>query len=116
MTNSHTECIHEEQIQGQSRKIEALETRANYKEDTIKELKIDMKELKESMDSLDKTINEYIIQSMKDDNTIKDYTVSLDNRVTILESRLDTIYKLILAMPAAVVIIGAIAAYIHFFY
>ena len=32
-------CIHEEQIQGQSRKIEALETRADYKEDAIKELK-----------------------------------------------------------------------------
>ena len=108
------ECIYEEQIQGQSRKIEALETRANYKEDVIKELKTDMKELKESMDSLDKTINEYIIQSIKDDNTLKEYINSLENRVTSLESRQDTIYKLLLATPAIIALLGLIAIYIHY--
>ena len=113
---THIECIHEDQIQGQSRKIEALETRADYKEDVIKELKKDMKELKESMGSLDKTINEYLLQSVKDDNTLKDYIVSLENRVTILESRQETIYKGILLIPAVIALLGVVAAYIHFFY
>ena len=108
------ECLHEEQIQGQSRKIESLETRADYKEDVIKELKTDMKELKESMDSLDKTINEYIIQSIKDDNTLKEYINSLENRVTSLESRQDTLYKLLLATPAIIALLGVIAIYIQY--
>lgn len=108
------ECLHEEQILGQSRKIESLETRANYKEDVIKELKTDIKELKESMDSLDKTINEYIIQSIKDDNTLKEYINSLENRVTSLESRQDTIYKLLIATPAIIALLGVIAIYINY--
>ena len=108
------ECLHEEQIQGQSRKIEALETRADYKEETIKELKNDMKELKNSMDSLDKTINEYIINSIKDDNTLKDYIVSLENRVTSLESRQDTIYKVLMAIPAFIALMGVLAVYITY--
>lgn len=112
MTNH--DCLHEEQIQGQSRKIESLETRADYKEKTITELKADMKDLKKSMESLDKTINNYILKSIKDDNNLKDYIVSLENRVTSLESRQDTIYKLVLAIPAIIAILGVIAVYIRF--
>lgn len=108
------DCLHEEQIQGQSRKIESLETRADYKEDVIKELKTDIKELKESMDSLDKTISEYIIQSIKDDNTLKEYINSLENRVTSLESRQDTLYKLLIATPAIIALLGVIAIYINY--
>lgn len=107
-------CIHEDQIQGQSRKIESLETRADYKEEMIRELKNDMKDLKDGMESLDKTINDYIIQSIKDDNALKDYIVSLENRVTTLESRQDTIYKIILAIPAIIALLGVIAIYIQF--
>ena len=73
-----------------------------------------MKELKESMNSLDKTINEYIIQSIKDDGTLKDYIVSLENRVTSLESRQDTLYKLLVATPAIVCFLGVIAIYIQY--
>ena len=66
------------------------------------------------MDELDKTINEYIIHSIKDDNHLKDYVVSLENRVTTIESRQDTLYKLLLAIPAIIAIFGIIAAYISF--
>ena len=53
------ECYHEEQIQNQSRKIAELETRADYKEKMITDLNDSMKDMKESMDSLEKTINDY---------------------------------------------------------
>ena len=99
-------CIHEDQIQGQSRKISELETRADYKEDIIKELKDDMKELKKSMDSLDKTINDYIIKSIEDDNTIKSYINSLENRVTALESAKAEQWKLYIGLGTAVTIIS----------
>jgi len=103
-------CIHEEQIRGISRKTAELEARADYKEQSIKELKTDMKELKDSVDSLDTTINKFIIQSIKDDNALKDYITSLENRVTSLESRQDTLYKLLMATPAVIAVIGVIAA------
>ena len=108
------ECIHEEQIQGQSRKIESLETKSEYKEDAIKELKEDMKELKDSMKSLDKTINDYIIKSIQDDNTLKDYVTSVENRVTSLEASQNTMYKLLVAVPSIIAIAGVLVAYVMF--
>ena len=111
VANDYT-CMHEEQIQNQSRKIEALEVRADYKDRRIDELNENMKEVQTSIDSLDKTINDYIIQSIKDDNTLKDYISSLENRVTSLESRQDTIYKILLATPAIIALLGVVAAYI----
>ena len=103
-------CIEKDQLSNQSRKIAELEARADYKEQSIKELKTDMKELKDSVDSLDTTINKFIIQSIKDDNALKDYITSLENRVTSLESRQDTLYKLLMATPAVIAVIGVIAA------
>lgn len=99
-------CIHEEQIQGQSRKIEALETRADYKEDAIKELKEDMKELNDSMKSLEKTITDYIVKSITDDNKLKDYITSLENRVTALESAKAEQWKLYMGLGVAVTVIS----------
>ena len=105
---THAECLHEEMLQGQSRKIEALETRADYKEDAIKELKDDMKELKKSMDSLDKTINDYIIKSIEDDNTLKSYINSLENRITALETADSERWKFYLGLGTAATVISLI--------
>ena len=41
--SEHVDCFHEEQIQGQSRKIAELETRADYKEKMIDKLNENMK-------------------------------------------------------------------------
>ena len=80
------ECLHEQQIQGQSRKIEALETRADYKEDIIKELKTDMKELKTDIKEIKEDINEFILKSVNDDSNIKEILNKQDNRITSLET------------------------------
>lgn len=85
MTVEYT-CIHEEQIQGQSRKIEALETRADYKEDMIKELKDDMKELKHDMKDLKEDINDFLLKSVNDDGKLKETLNKQDNRITSLET------------------------------
>ena len=84
--SEHIDCLHEEQIQGQSRKIAELETRANYKEQIIMDLKNDIKELKDSMDSLDKTITDFIFKSINDDNALRDLVNQQDNRITALET------------------------------
>lgn len=86
MGANHQECLHEEQIQGQSRKISELETRADYKEDIIKELKTDMKEIKQDMKDIKEDINNFILQSVNDDSNIKEILNKQDNRITSLET------------------------------
>ena len=80
------ECYHEEQIQNQSRKIAELETRADYKEKMITDLNDSMKDMKESMDSLEKTINEFILKSINDDSVLRELVNAQDNRITALET------------------------------
>ena len=83
MTSSHTsvECLHEEQIQGLSRKTAELETKATYKEKRIDELyeKIDKMETK--IDTINDNVNKLILQSKTDDT-------ELDKRLTAIETEL----------------------------
>ena len=114
MGMSNKECFREEQLQGQSRKIAELEARADYKDKRIDEIKEEMHELKESIESLDKSITNFILKSVKDDNDLKEYINKLENRVTSLESRQDTIYKLLLAVPAIVSLVGILVVAVQF--
>ena len=105
-------CIHEDEIQTHSRKVEALEVRADYKDKRIDEFNETMKEVQKSIDTLDKTINDYILQSIKDDNALKDYISSLENRVTALESAESEKWKLFTGFGIAVTIVSFIINYI----
>ena len=112
---THNECLHEEQIQGQSRKIEALETRSDYKEDTIKELKEDMKELKSDIKELKEDINDFLLKSVNDDSNLKEILSNLTNRVTALETRADTQEKDFKTWLAIITLaFGAITIYFNF--
>lgn len=84
--SEHIDCFHGEQIQGQSRKIAELETRANYKEKMIDELNENMKDIKETIESLDKTINNFILKSINDDGKLREVINKQDNRITALET------------------------------
>ena len=79
-----TPCdLHETQIQENSQKIAKLESKAEYKETRITELIEDNKRIEEKIDNLTKTVNEVIVNSIKDDN-------DLNNRVIALETQLKT--------------------------
>jgi uncharacterized coiled-coil protein SlyX len=81
MTNSH-ECIHEDQLQGISRKTAELETRADYKDKRIDELNIKIDKMDEKLDKVLEGFNEFKIQSNKDDK-------ELDKRLTAIETKQD---------------------------
>ena len=86
MTNETPQtCFHEELIQKHARKIEALETKANYKEEMIKELKQDMKDLNDKMDKLSDDVNEAIRKSITGDNEIDRRVTSLETTVKVLK-------------------------------
>lgn len=78
-------CFHEDMIQSHARKIEALETKAVYKEKMIEELKQDMKDLNDKMDKLSDDVNEAIRKSITGDNTIDKRVTSLETTVRVLK-------------------------------
>ena len=75
------ECIHEEQIQGQSRKLEALEVRVDYKHQRLDELNERIEKMDKKIDKLNDNVNKLILQSKTDDT-------ELDKRLTSIETEL----------------------------
>ena len=115
--NQPQTCFHEEQIQGMSRKIAELETRADYKEKSIMEIKEDIKEVMAKMDTLDTTINNFILKSVNDDGELREIINKQDNRITALETTNRTL-KWILGISltglgTAVTILAFVMAHIH---
>ena len=64
-------CIHEDQIQGQSRKIERLEARADFKDQRLDEINNKMDKMEEKIDDLSDNVNKLILQSTKDDKNLE---------------------------------------------
>ena len=64
-------CIHDEQIQSQSRKITELETRANYKDKRIDELYIKIDKMENKLDMLNDNVNKLILQSNQGDTDLE---------------------------------------------
>ena len=64
-------CIHDEQIQAQSRKITELETRANYKDKRIDDLYIKIEKMENKLDMLNDNVNKLILQSNQGDTDLE---------------------------------------------
>lgn len=82
MTELH-ECLHEEQIQDQSITIGKLSAEMTYKKEKLEDLKEDNRRMESKIDDIKKDINALMIKSKSDDD-------KLDNRLTAIETRLDT--------------------------
>lgn len=117
MASEHLDCLHEEQIHNQSRKIAELETRADYKEKMINELNEGMKEVKKSMDSLDKTITDFIFKSINDDSNLRELVNKQDNRITALETTNKTLKWAIgigfTSLGVMVTVLGFFISHLH---
>ena len=86
MTAEYT-CIRDEQLNNQSRKIAELEAHSKFKEERINELIEDNKRIEAKIDNLTDTVNKVMLNSIKDDNDLK-------QRVLTLETKSDTQEKL----------------------
>ena len=71
MTAAEYTCIHEDQIQGQSRKITELEARANFKDKRIDELYLKMEKMETKLDKLNENVNELLLQSKQGDTDLE---------------------------------------------
>ena len=86
--NNETCLQHEEQIQELSRKTAELEAHASFKEQRISELIEDNKRIEGKIDNLTDTVNKVMLNSIRDDNDLK-------QRVLTLETKSDTQEKLL---------------------
>lgn len=91
-------CINEQKIQEQQLKLERLESRATYKDQRIDDIIKDNKTIEAKIDKLTDTINNMMLKSVADDN-------SLNQRVTALETdQTTTRYLLGLAIAGLAVL------------
>ena len=89
MNVNENQCIqHEEQIQELARKTAELEAHANFKEQRISELIEDNKRIEGKIDNLTDTVNKVMLNSIRDDNDLK-------QRVLTLETKSDTQEKVL---------------------
>ena len=65
------DCIHEDLIQGQTRDIERLKTRADYKDKRIDDLYVKMEKMEEKLDTMNENINKLIVKSNKGDTDLE---------------------------------------------
>lgn len=65
------DCIHEELIQNQTRDIERLKTRADYKDKRIDELYTKIEKMNEKLDEMNNNINKLILKSNDNDNELE---------------------------------------------
>ena len=86
--NNETCLQHEEQIQELARKTAELEAHANFKEQRISELIEDNKRIEGKIDNLTDTVNKVMLNSIRDDNDLK-------QRVLTLETKSDTQEKVL---------------------
>ena len=106
------ECVHEEQIRGISRKTSELEANAKYHEKHLDELTVSIKELQESIDEMNKSINKFVLKSVNDDNNLKKCISGLDNRIVMLETAKNEQWKLFTGLGVLIPIVSFVITYL----
>lgn len=82
-------CIHEEQIQGISRKTAELEARADYKEKRIDELNNKINEMDKKLDVLIQGFNDFKVDSNKGDVELELRLKTNETEIANLKEALD---------------------------
>lgn len=86
-------------------KIAELEAKNSFKEQRINELIKDQRRMEEKIDNISNNVNQLMLQSVKDDN-------NLNQRITAIEARQDTLYRVIAAVSLVLVALDFILKYI----
>lgn len=79
------DCIHEDQIQSQSRKLERLEARADAKDKRIDDLYNKMEKMEKKIDTINDNVNKIMLKSVQGDSDIDKRVTSLETTVNVLK-------------------------------
>ena len=99
-------CIHEEQLQNHSRKIERIDAELTYKKEKLDEIKADNKRMEEKIDDIKEDLNKIILKSKSDDDKI-------ENRITAIETEQKVMKE---QNNKKIAIIGVILAVLSFYF
>lgn len=80
------ECLHEEQIYGQSRKLAELEAKNESKKERITEIKSELKDMDKKIDNIDNNVNKLILHSETNDAQLETRLESIETRLDLYES------------------------------
>ena len=65
------DCIHEDLLQSQTKDLERLKTRADYKDKRIDELYLKMEKMEEKIDKMNENIQQLILKSNQGDTDLE---------------------------------------------
>ena len=80
------DCLHEELIQDHSLQLTELETKSRYKEQSIMEIKEDLKELNNKLDILTADVNKVIRKSESTDSKLEKRVETLETKIHVYET------------------------------
>lgn len=78
-------CIREKQLGKHESDIAQLRVRADFKDDSIKEIKADMEKMNDKLDHIDDKIEKFMRKSVEDDASINNRVTALENTVKVLK-------------------------------
>ena len=78
-------CIHEELLQDHSLKIKELDTKAEYKEQAIMELKEELKLMNAKIDAINENVNKLILNSETQDKDIDKRVDNVETKIALYE-------------------------------
>ena len=79
------ECIHEELLQDHSLAIQELTTRSEFKEQSIMELKDELKSMNAKIDDINNNVNKLILNSESNDNEITTRIETIETKIKLYE-------------------------------
>ena len=89
MATSPHECIHEEQIMGQSRIIERLDAELGYKKERLDDLKSDNRRMEEKIDNLQDCMNKLMLKSQTDDEKLDKRLLAIETEQKVIKEMQD---------------------------
>lgn len=85
----HSACLHEEQLQGQSRAIERIDAELGYKKERLDELKEDNRRMEEKLDDIKDCLNKMQVASNKNDSELEVRLKAVETKIDDLEQKVD---------------------------
>ena len=83
-------CLHEEQLQGQSRAIELIDAELTYKKERLDELKEDNRRMEEKLDEIKDCLNKIQLKSNKNDSELEVRLKGVETKIDDLEEKVNT--------------------------
>ena len=83
------ECLHEQQILGQSRAIERLDAELTFKKEKLDDLKKDNVRMEEKIDDIKDCVNKLMLKSKTDDDQLNNRLIAIETRQKVQDEMID---------------------------